>query len=365
MRSVIPASFRTLSEVMTERNEHYRTYLNDAVHARTESLRLLTKVGDEIAAFGVSPIATNRLVAEIQAISNAARYMQPGTSAILATAMRGWDDMLSIPRETGVFSALSNPMYEVAHEMHHAAVRLARTDDPEEIRALEAVVAIGDVEVRTAEDLVRTFAPADGRIGVVPQRRLAAPRRHRAELARIGEALQDIDAREALTLIPSGQIALIARELLVVVSEINYSRELAGTTVIFTPTVRLQRVAAELPFALAQSASAFAEIIDDLFWLLCESPGSEKPRFLIEHGGVLTREESEIFYVIKRLRNHLRHDPDHGTPGEIAKKYKRVLADLNARGFDGWPRTRAEFTALQRVLLEEAVAFVARLRDRL
>ena len=365
MRSVIPVSFRSLTDVMAERNEQYQTYLGDAVYARAESFRLLTKVGQDIAAFGAVPLATKRLMDEIQGISTTAAYLRPESSAVLATAMRGWEDILSSTQESGTFAALANPLFEVAHEMRHTTGLLARTEDPDEARTLDMALAIGDMGLRAGEDLVRAFEPDGSSTEDVPPRRLAAPRRHRIELSRVGEALQDLDIREALTVIPSGQIALIASELLVIVSDINYTCQLAGSEVIFTPTVRLQRVAAELPFALANSGSSFAEIIDDLFWLLCEAAGSAKPRFLVENGGVLSRDESEIVFVIKRLRNHLRHDPEHGSEREIAKKYEHVLADLAARGFTAWPRTRAEYTAVQRVLLEEAAAFGAKLRDRL
>jgi hypothetical protein len=117
-------------------------------------------------------------------------------------------------------------------------------------------------------------------------------------------------------------------------------------------------------FGVPVSRQTFADFIDDLYWLLYEAPGSGSLRYLTEQGGPFSRDDCEVVFAVKRLRNYYRHDPEHGSAADIAKKLAAVDADLRARGVPRL-RSRNDYRLLHRVLLQEVTAFLQKLRNAL
>jgi hypothetical protein len=79
----------------------------------------------------------------------------------------------------------------------------------------------------------------------------------------------------------------------------------------------------------------------------------------------LTNDDCEIVWIIKRLRNHARHDLDHGKPPEIQRKWLALDADLQRLGIPRTPPSEREFRQLQARLLERVEAFMMTMHDRI
>jgi hypothetical protein len=157
----------------------------------------------------------------------------------------------------------------------------------------------------------------------------------------------------------------LAKRILVAREAVGILIELADSYTVSTPIFkmmeRVARACAELPFAVPVDRRTFADFIDDLYWLLYESPGSGSLRYLTEHGGPCGREDCEIVFVIKRFRNYYRHDLEHGSERDIQKKMDAVREDLRARGVEHLG-SRGAYRTIHRVLLDETLTFLRKLR---
>ena len=280
------------------------------------------------------------------------------SSAAIATALNTWTSALGSGDAT--VRALMNPLDETARFFRKSARLLGRSPTDGMREAIEGALLLTDVQLRATTDLLAAIEPVEIDIAPPPPRLLLAPTVQRFELRGLDIDIDpEMELEEMLAAIPAGQVGLIAREVITLFLEVMALQRSAPKP-IFKLTERIARVCAELPFAVAINERTFADLIDDLYWLLYESPGAGTLRYLVESGGPLTTDDCEIVFVIKRLRNYLRHDPDHGSPGEIAQKHAKVKADLRARGAERL-RTRDDYRALQRVLLEEATVFLRQL----
>jgi len=307
---------------------------------------------------------------EMKLIADAAEAIRVPTGiAAIATAMDGWSSTLgALHHENAAFAStiISNPLAESARSLRIASTMLARCPgDVAMERTIEQAILLGDAELRATNETILAFAASDVELIVPPPRRLYAPQLHRIELRRMQDDLEDADVEDLLVALPSGQLVLLAREVINLVIQINEVRTIAGEGSMFKQTDRVMRVCCELPFAVALTRSTFADFIDDLYWLFYEAPGAGSLRYLTAHGGPLADDDCEIVFVIKRLRNFYRHDPEHGSDREIEKKFEAIAADLAAHGFNALPRTRDHYRRLQRVVLEEVAAFLRMLHDKL
>ncbi len=365
--TVLALSVRSLSESFETQRMQLEQYLGDAGSACRELLRLLEAlrchVGESPA---LPPWSCNFISDELRRVSEAVEgFRRPSSFAVVATALESWTDVLARMRDDASTTALANPLTEAVLALRTSSALLARLRDPVAAYAVECSIALTDVEIRAAHDFVLMAAAhrGEGTLDPSPFRLLLVPRYQRGELQRVAAALEGLDIEGLLGLIPTGQVVLIAHELLALVLDINESRRTTSSAPIFETTARFVRVIAELPFASASDRYTFADLIDDLYVLLYEAAGSDALRYLGDHGGPLIADRCGIVFVIRRLRNHLRHDPERGNSREIATNLDAVRADLVARGLNGLPRTRHEYRRLHRVLLEEAVAFLRTLRE--
>lgn len=135
---------------------------------------------------------------------------------------------------------------------------------------------------------------------------------------------------------------------------------------IFSYTTTLWISGWKLPAIIPTNRSSFGEIIDSFYLLLYEAAGKDKLRFLVEHGGVLEREEAEIVWKIKHLRNKwLRHDIEHGSQAGIQKSYRERREALQWFGVGGVPQTKSDYLTLYQELISKVETFLSLLLTRI
>lgn len=90
----------------------------------------------------------------------------------------------------------------------------------------------------------------------------------------------------------------------------------------------------------------YKQLIDDLFFLFHEGPGSR------------LHQKPQSFKDIKLLRLGLRHDLDHGKPGQVAKKRKRIGTIFSQYAGSPSPQTVApeRFPAIQGSILKKVLS---------
>lgn len=131
----------------------------------------------------------------------------------------------------------------------------------------------------------------------------------------------------------------------------------------FKLTGRFMVAISDLYFVVPTDDRTFGAFIDALYFFIAESANADKPRFLRENKGELEREECNVVWITKRLRNNYRHDPDHGK--DIPKKFTSLNEDMASFGLRFLPRTADEYRHVHHVMLRQTAEFLRRLRDRI
>lgn len=280
---------------------------------------------------------------------------------IIATAMTSLRDVMR--RDDFPMSPFRNPVEEALRSLTVSTRLLASAEAPADQRAIERSILLTDAELRMSENLLNRFDVQDLDVTPVSRRRLLVPGIQRQQLRRRASAIENLELDDLLAAIPIGQAIQPAQEILSLIADINEERVAAGDEPMFKLTVRLQRVITELPQTAALDRSSFADFIDYLYWLFYEAAGTAKLRYHTDGGGPLNDTTCSVVFFVKRLRNFFRHDLEHGSDRDIAKKFADVHDDLVVRGLERLPRTREEYLQFQRNLLEEALAFVRVLRE--
>ena len=365
LRISTPASYDSLVAAMGLHDDVFGYFTRDALRATRESLGAVESIRRSVlddAALGAT--FTYHLSQELGELRAAVSALTGSSAVVIATALEGWHSLVN-SGEDGDPTLLANPFLEGAREVRRSATILARELDPTVRRAVETSVALGDLELRTAQAVVANFGPAAERAKDVPARRLFVPRRQRLELRKYAARVHGLDLDSTLFAIPVGGLVLLSREVVSIVAAINELVKFRRGGDFFKLTTRLLRVVAELPFALAVDERTLADVADDLYWLLYESAGSGSLRYLDTNGGPFQKTDCDIVFFVKRLRNHLRHDPEHGSESDIRKKFDSLREDLARRGFSQLPSSRESCGRLHRMLIEETLGFLRVLRERL
>jgi TIR domain-containing protein len=102
-----------------------------------------------------------------------------------------------------------------------------------------------------------------------------------------------------------------------------------------------------------------------LYKLLYEGAGGGAPRFVMEHGGYLEREDCNIIWTLKTLRDKFTADPEHGSEAEVRKSYSELGIALRSLGWKRWPVREEEFLTLQKVILSQSRDFLSLLLTKM
>ena len=285
------------------------------------------------------------------------------SSAVIGLAMDSWKTVIE---GRGYLNALSAPLLESAWMAASSSELLSRAGEDAGIRrAVEMSLMLNDADLRASTAIIEAIGLEHDRdVSIAEQPALYVPRFERNELRRRPE-LCDLELHEVVVKLKVGDLVVLSREITTIVLEVNDARLIAGERPIFKMTERVAKAIANLPWMAVVDERTFADFIDALYCLLFEAPGSGSLRYLTEHGGVFSGDECGVIFVIKRLRNHYRHDPEHGSEKDIKRKFDRLAEDLRARNFSSLPRVRADFRRLQSVLLAEACAFLRSLNGKI
>jgi hypothetical protein len=369
LAAAVPAGAHHLFDAIERQRAAYEGFLDIATTSRGATTQLFERLQvdatrhlRELSFGGVG----RTLETEIARVHAAALGIySPTASAALATALGGWTSILDTYDEAALGSAFVNPLAESVRYFRETSVMLARAPEPVIARAMERSLLLTDAELRATDDALLRLQPTlEGEEEEPPPRRLLVPWAQRIELRRAGDLLDEhADLDDVLAALPTGQVVLVAREVVDLFLDIVEERG-GGGVKIFRMTARVARACAELPFALPVSRQTFADFVDDLYWLLYEAPGARSLRYLSEHGGPFSLQDCDFIFVVKRLRNYYRHDLEHGSDRDIEKKFAEVREDLRARGVER-PQSRGDYRALHRVLLEEVAMFLRKLREAL
>jgi hypothetical protein len=371
MAATAPTAAQQLFDTMERQKSTYMEHLGILRTSRPAALELFDRLQfdarERIHGFLGASALVSPLQSEIARIREAALGISsPTGSAAIATALGGWTSVLDARDRDALTNAFINPLAESVRHFRESAAMLAAGPEPAIARAIERAVLLADVELRTSNDALLLVEPTiDVDAAPPPSRRLLVPRIQRMELRRAAATLDEhADLDDVLAAIPIGQVVLIAREVVDLFLGIVDEQQGTARKPIFKMTARVTRACAEMPFAVPVDRRSFADLVDDLYWLLYEAPGAGSLRYLTEHDGPFTRQDCDTVFVVKLLRNYYRHDLEHGSDRDIQKKFADVRDVLRARGAEN-PRTRADYRMLHRVLLEEVAAFLRKLRAAL
>jgi len=258
---------------------------------------------------------------------------------------------------------LVQPYLAFSRFSRHASKQLQAPRDGSEQAALSGLLTILDQHaIATAETLAVAIAvPVDEdqpqspvRYGLFPAVRKDL--RERSDIA-VGMDLGDL-----LAIAPSAQLASQARQLWILMSGCNESVKVRGQREIFKPTTKLTDACTTLPWVVADDRTSFGEVVDALYFMFYEAAGRDKLRYW----DFLTEDMAAIIFAIKHLRNHyLRHDPDHGSDGEIRRKWNSLGDSLEWLGMTRLPRSAKEYRRLHVQLIARAEEFLEELIARI
>ena len=100
--------------------------------------------------------------------------------------------------------------------------------------------------------------------------------------------------------------------------------------------------------------------------LFYEGAGGQKIKLLRKHGGVMEESECEALWDIKHLRSkRSRHDIEHGSEGEIRKKFRDLYKIYTRAGLSRLPQTPEEYKILHRAVIRNLKAFLTEVAERL
>jgi hypothetical protein len=185
-------------------------------------------------------------------------------------------------------------------------------------------------------------------------------------LDRTEEVPEDAGYETLAPLAPSSQLADDAIACVMLYERCNEARRLAGEEPFFKPTTRGTVAACWIGMIVADNRDKFDFLIDQLYMLIYEGAGGQKQKYLVEHGGVMERPECDAVWDIKQLRSkRSRHDIEHGSEGDIRKKYRELNEMYSRLGLSRFPQTPEEYAILQRAVLRNLRAFMTELAERI
>ncbi len=241
--------------------------------------------------------------------------------------------------------------------------RIRELPDTRTLRALNASLALVDAQHLANVDALCSFAAGvdDHEVISIP-RSLQSPFIQQAELLELPEIEDEEDVEELVSRLPAAHASEQSRSVLTLTTRCNKASSLKGKGDVFKPTTKVMEVFTDLPWLTPQDEKSFGEFVDCLYFVLYEGAGKDKLRFLLSEGGPLERDDCQIVWCVKILRNKwLRHDPDHGKESDIRKSWNDLDTHLRWLGAQGYPHTSEDFRKLHVRLLREVETFLRKL----
>lgn len=251
---------------------------------------------------------------------------------------------------------LTNPISESRRAALAGSLLLA---DTQAIRTTSLLTAFGAQPTRPSE-----IEPTP--IIVVRRPVINRYRLQREELISQEDAISEGADYEALVeLAPSAEFYDKARrcmELIGLCDEANLT--CTGETIFKLTPMFILSFASGLLGTVAQNRVTLARVVEDLYIVLYEAAGKDKLRYLERN--YLTREECEIVWKIKHLRNKwLSHDAEHGSDRDIRESRRLRFEALKWLGVERIPTQRNEYARLHGLLLEKVHEFLMLLLTRI
>jgi hypothetical protein len=188
--------------------------------------------------------------------------------------------------------------------------------------------------------------------------RYTALRAVQEELQSSTEVTIELKVEDLLALTPAGRMMIQAERIVRLLTVCNQAAKVRGGEEIFKPTTRLIDACNRLQWLAATGRDSLGNIVDALFFLLYEGAGGENLRYW----DYIAEDQAQIIWAIKHIRNtYLRHDPNHGSPGKIQKKWTSLSESLNWLGLERLPRSLEDYMHLQRNLFDQVEIFLGQL----
>jgi hypothetical protein len=307
------------------------------------------------------------MTASVAAI-DAAKFSLPQFSHSLLA----WDvasiGMINKLNDVGLFAErikLSARLFEIPKAyssfVQSTTKRLAENPTEDVAVRLRGSLNLAEYQLREITDTFNTFVfiPEDDE---EPNeiRILNAPFVQQYEFLNASYTVDEDNTEELIKLSPTSQIVELARRVLQLVVQCNEAARVSqfGND-IFKPTTRLLEVYSEFPWICAIDKRSFRDVVDCLYFIFYEGAGKDKLRFLNEHGGTLNKDDCDLIWIIKHLRNKWsRHDPDHGNEKDIKKSWNELANKFSSLGLTTYPTDAYQFQIIHLKLLALAEDFL-------
>ena len=152
-------------------------------------------------------------------------------------------------------------------------------------------------------------------------------------------------------------VSTAGKEIIDLVFNINEQAVMEGKVHMFTPTNRTLVSTAKITTTVADSRTNFSEVIDALYFVLYEGSGNAN-----RLTDVMSREDLEPLWLLKKLRTFYRHDLDHGHRSK-AKSQHIEIGGVFRQLIGRRPRRRAEWSAAQVSLYDLSARLLRRVLD--
>jgi len=322
--------------------------------------------------------ALDREVQRTRSLLSAARP-EAAFPAVL-TGYAAWEEMIrdlrrqalnadDLTRMPGVADRFFAPAERFGIFLRETTEQLVGADDPQLEMALEGSIVLAEDAISTNIALTSEFdiendEGDESDFIATEEPRLVLPFVQRSELVLARNELVSVEVPALALYSPAFRTAQHAHAAVSHLEEINTTRKMKDKKETFKPTTRLIVAMRDVLYMVPTDEGAFGDFIDALYFFFFESAGGEHPRFLIENGGELERNECEVVWMVKRLRNFFRHDADHGKESDIRRKFTSLNEDMATFGLRSLPSTAEEYRQVHHGLLRHAAEFLRLLRDR-
>lgn len=306
----------------------------------------------------------NRLLDDTR---NAANIYYASTNAITQQFI---DNEALTPRNAKYVEQLLEPMKNHAHFATETLNQLAKTEfTTRETTALRSSLTLSNHQIAQLSAVITQIVvpPSDTTRERSPRIKFNLFEIQQKELLEQTEPISEkADYEDIAPLAPSSESAGDALECISLYKRCNESRRFKGEEPFFKPTAQGILSAAYIVMIVADSKDKFDFLIDHLYMLFYEGTGASKIKLLKENGGIMERAEGEVIWDIKQLRSkRSRHDIEHGTEGEIKKKYRDLEQMYKRLGLSRFPQTSEEFKLLQHNLLKNLRTFLTEVAERI